>query len=115
MTIFNYCSECRLVVKESKIFDTKCWWFFQCDTFYLQLERRYSLLSNEKEILAQEVVKLQDCIEDLRRQNSRNEKPEGDMHPRLSSFDPNNPNALQRKIGMHTCTNVYTCIAKTKT
>ena len=84
-----------------KIFGTKCLWFFHCVTLCLQLERRYSLLSNEKEIIAQEVVKLQDSIEDLRRQSSRNEKLDGDMHPRLSSFDPNNPNALQRKIGKY--------------
>lgn len=67
----------------------------------MQLERRYSSLAEEKEILAQKVVKLKDHISDLQRQVERNEQPDGETHPSLSSYDPNNPNALQRKIGIY--------------
>ncbi|VDI30368.1 Hypothetical predicted protein [Mytilus galloprovincialis] len=63
-----------------------------------ELERRYGLLSNEKEILAQEVVKLHDHINDLQRRLERDGRPDGETHPSISSYDPNNPNALQRKI-----------------
>ncbi|XP_071136007.1 putative leucine-rich repeat-containing protein DDB_G0290503 isoform X2 [Mytilus edulis] len=63
-----------------------------------ELERRYGLLSNEKEILAQEVVKLHDHINDLQQRLERDGRPDGETHPSISSYDPNNPNALQRKI-----------------
>ncbi|XP_052089922.1 centrosome-associated protein 350-like isoform X3 [Mytilus californianus] len=63
-----------------------------------ELEKRYGLLSNEKEILAQEVVNLHDHINDLQRRLERDGRPDGETHPSISSYDPNNPNALQRKI-----------------
>jgi hypothetical protein len=58
--IYNTVNLLQRMSLSCKIFGTKCLWFFHCVTLCLQLERRYSLLSNEKEILAQEVVKNKD-------------------------------------------------------
>lgn len=45
------------------------------------------------------MVKLHDHINDLQQRLERDGRPDGETHPSISSYDPNNPNALQRKIG----------------
>ncbi|KAK3096624.1 hypothetical protein FSP39_001816 [Pinctada imbricata] len=66
----------------------------------VELERKYTQVLNEKEILATEVVKLRDEVEELRR--GRPGELEGDLGDTsscgISSYNPNNPYALQRRI-----------------
>ncbi|XP_021341406.1 uncharacterized protein LOC110442231 isoform X3 [Mizuhopecten yessoensis] len=56
-------------------------------------ERKYNHLMDEKEILAGEVVKLRDRLEEM----GQTENGDGDGMG-LSNYSPNNPYALQRKI-----------------
>ncbi|XP_069142243.1 dentin sialophosphoprotein-like isoform X3 [Argopecten irradians] len=56
-------------------------------------ERKYNQLMDEKEILAGEVVKLRDRLEE----SGQSENREGESMG-LSNYSPNNPYALQRKI-----------------
>nr|XP_022292463.1 uncharacterized protein LOC111103465 isoform X8 [Crassostrea virginica] len=63
-----------------------------------EVERRYNQLQSEKEIMAGEIVKLRDQIEELRR--GRNGQPDGQTSEMSQGicYNPNNPYALQRKI-----------------
>ncbi|XP_033740068.1 LOW QUALITY PROTEIN: uncharacterized protein LOC117327264 [Pecten maximus] len=56
-------------------------------------ERKYNQLMDEKEILAGEVVKLRDRLEETGQMENRDGESMG-----LSNYSPNNPYALQRKI-----------------
>ncbi|XP_048768039.2 microtubule-associated protein futsch-like isoform X5 [Ostrea edulis] len=63
-----------------------------------ELERRYNQVLSEKEIMAGEIVKLRDQMEELR--IGRNGRPDGETSEMSQgiSYNPNNPYALQRKI-----------------
>lgn len=67
--------------------------------FFVQWERKYGQLLDEKEIMAVEVVKLRDRL--LQLETEQAETMEGE-NMGLSKYSPNNPYALQRKIGMST-------------
>lgn len=60
-----------------------------------ELERRYKQVLSEKEIMAGEIVKLRDQLEEIGR--GRNGQPDGQTSEGIS-YNPNNPYVLQRKI-----------------
>jgi hypothetical protein len=68
------------------------------------LERRYNQVLSEKEIMAGEIVKLRDQMEELR--IGRNGRPDGETSETSQgiSYNPNNPYALQRKISKSSTT-----------
>ncbi|XP_062567989.1 uncharacterized protein LOC134230238 isoform X3 [Saccostrea cucullata] len=63
-----------------------------------ELERQYKQVLSEKDIMAGEIVKLRDQMEELRR--GRNGRPDGETSEMSQgiSYNPNNPYVLQRKI-----------------
>ncbi|KAK3583904.1 hypothetical protein CHS0354_033681 [Potamilus streckersoni] len=61
-----------------------------------ELEQKYHQMQSEKEILSAEVVKLQDELENLRKERERTFVEDS---PSINSYNPNNPFVLQRKIG----------------
>eukprot|EP00105_Crassostrea_gigas_P023634 XP_011443547.1 PREDICTED: uncharacterized protein LOC105339627 isoform X3 [Crassostrea gigas] len=60
-----------------------------------ELERRYKQVLSEKEIMAGEIVKLRDQLEEIGK--GRNGQPDGQTSEGIS-YNPNNPYVLQRKI-----------------
>ncbi|KAL3882371.1 hypothetical protein ACJMK2_028723, partial [Sinanodonta woodiana] len=61
-----------------------------------ELEQKYHQMQSEKEILSAEVVKLQDELENLRKERERTFVEDSSS---INSYNPNNPFVLQRKIG----------------